>query len=298
MNKIERSGKLFKMVFTVLFGEKKLMLFPLITLAMSMIAILFFIAPIALYPNDHPLTSAEPWRHAMHTLFAGLTPHNHADPAVTGEQKWLGAVFFAAFYFVSMFLATFSNVAFYHEIMQALSGQAVSIRRGFRVAAARWKAILLWSLFAGLVGYILNAIEQRLNFVGRAITSFIGVTWSVASIFVIPTLVRDSETISPIKLLRRSAHTLKSAWGELVIGIVRVEFPFLFIIVLVMMIPIMTGTLSPHYFWIPFLAIISFGMICNMVNRVYQCALFVYATEGVIPEPFDRELLDSAWKVK
>jgi hypothetical protein len=38
--------------------------------------------------------------------------------------------------------------------------------------------------------------------------------------------------------------------------------------------------------------------IRNVVNAVYRCALFIYATEGVIPEPFDKELLAPAWKVK
>jgi len=35
-----------------------------------------------------------------------------------------------------------------------------------------------------------------------------------------------------------------------------------------------------------------------MVNPVYRCALYIYATEGVVPGKFDKELLDSAWKVK
>jgi len=38
--------------------------------------------------------------------------------------------------------------------------------------------------------------------------------------------------------------------------------------------------------------------LSSVVNPVYRCALYIYATEGVIPETFDRELLDSAWKVK
>jgi hypothetical protein len=44
--------------------------------------------------------------------------------------------------------------------------------------------------------------------------------------------------------------------------------------------------------------IFPLSWITNVVNSVYRCALFIYATEGVIPEPFDKELLDSAWKVK
>ena len=56
--------------------------------------------------------------------------------------------------------------------MQALNGNAVSLRRGFRFAAARWRAVLLWSLFAGLVGYLINAIESRLGALGRLVRRF------------------------------------------------------------------------------------------------------------------------------
>lgn len=58
---------------------------------------------------------------------------------------------FALLYLVSMFLATFFNVAFFNEILAALSGQEVSIKRGFEAAFARVGAILMWSLLAGLV---------------------------------------------------------------------------------------------------------------------------------------------------
>jgi len=36
----------------------------------------------------------------------------------------------------------------------------------------------------------------------------------------------------------------------------------------------------------------------GLLNAVYRCALYIYATEGVVPGTFDQELLDSAWKVK
>jgi hypothetical protein len=38
--------------------------------------------------------------------------------------------------------------------------------------------------------------------------------------------------------------------------------------------------------------------ISGVANPVYRCALYIYATEGVVPGTFDKELLDSAWKVK
>jgi hypothetical protein len=47
-----------------------------------------------------------------------------------------------------------------------------------------------------------------------------------------------------------------------------------------------------------FLMIFPLSWIVNVVNSVYRCALYIYATEGVVPGTFDKELLDSAWKVK
>ncbi len=60
--------------------------------------------------------------------------------------------------------------------------------------------------------------------------------WSVACIFILPTLVRDSETVNPLKLLRNSAGTLKRTWGELIIGFVGLELAFglIFMVLLIL----------------------------------------------------------------
>ena len=323
MNKIKRSGRLLKAAFAVLLREKKLLLFPLIASGLAMVAMLFFITPIALYPTGHPYFSAAHWSALAGKLSLDFDPAHRVpgQPAPLGKagaamflsNHWWAPPFCAALYFVSIFLATFSNVAFYHEIMQALNGQAVSIRRGFRFAAARWRAVLLWSLFAGLVGYIINAIEERVGFLGRIITGFIGMAWSIACIFIIPTLARDRETSNPIQLLRNSAGTLKRTWGELIIGFAGLELVFGMIFVLFFLAMLGIGFGSYHmglHSHAQVLSLVLLGIggfvgismllswISGVVNPVYRCALYIYATEGVIPETFDKELLDSAWRVK
>jgi hypothetical protein len=94
----------------------------------------------------------------------------------------------------------------------------VSIRHGVRIACARWKSILLWSLLAGVVGLVIRALEERLSFVGRLVTGLIGFAWSVAAIFAVPILVREESTSSPIKILTRSAETIRKTWGEALVG--------------------------------------------------------------------------------
>ncbi|HEX3625445.1 MAG TPA: DUF6159 family protein [Verrucomicrobiae bacterium] len=321
MNKINRSFRLLKTAIVILSREKKLLLFPLLASGLALIVALFFLAPIALYPSGHSYLSTAHWSAIGKRISEGfMTPPNSVAPNHTvaiGMRSGLAgggylifqhgrlALFFAVAYFVSMFLATFCNVAFYHEIMQALNGNAVSIRRGFHFAKTRWRAVLMWSLFAGIVGYIIQFIEQRVGFLGKIIASAIGFVWSVACIFAIPTLVRDTETTNPVKLLRHSAGTLKRTWGELVVGFVGFNLaatliivPFVILIVAISFAGRVAILAPLIIFPVMFLLMLPLSWLKNVVNAVYRCALFIYATEGVIPEPFDKDLLDSAWKVK
>jgi uncharacterized membrane protein YeaQ/YmgE (transglycosylase-associated protein family) len=319
MNKIRRSEKLLKAAFAVLFREKKLLLFPLVATGLALVIALFFFAPVAFYPTGHPFFSTAHWSAVggrISQSFSSASQHSAEHPVLTDFangltggshvvfQHWWITVLFAFFYFTSMFLGTLCNVAFYHEIMQAINGSPVSLRRGFQFAATRWRAVLMWSLFAGLVGYIIRAIEQRVGIFGKLIAGLIGFTWSVASIFIIPTLVRDTETTNPLQLLRHSAGTLKRTWGELVIGFVSMEAILIFYTMPFMLAIFFISGFTHHaaspmfIFCVIFLMVFPLSWICQVVNSVYRCALYIYATEGVVPGLFDKELLDSAWKVK
>ena len=119
-----------------------------------------------------------------------------------------------------MFLATFFNVAFYSEIIAALNGKGVSFRRGLSTARSRLPSILAWSLLAGVVGWIIRTIEQRLPFAGRIVTGLIGMAWSIAAVFAIPVIIQEQPMRNPIKILQQSAMTLKRTWGEGLIGYV------------------------------------------------------------------------------
>jgi len=326
MNKIERSRRLLKAAFAVMLAEKKLLLFPLIATGLALVAALFFLAPIAFYPTGQPVLSAAHWQSLGNVFLHEVNPAHSGSgrlpisfgqgrlAASFSEHPWLGALLALA-YFTSMFLATFSNVAFYHEIMQALNGGRVSLRRGYRFAASRWQAILLWSVFAGLVGYLIQQIEQRVGFLGRIIMGFVGMAWSAACVFVIPVLVRDTGTTNPVRLLRNSAGTLRRTWGELVIGFVGLQLAFgvFFMMAIVLaMLTVIAGavilgaSLGSHAGIFPevicvvgvFALMVPLSWLSSVINSVYRCALYIYATEGVVPGAFDKELLDSAWKVK
>jgi len=112
-------------------------------------------------------------------------------------------------------------------------------------------------------------------------------------------------------LLKGSAGTLRRAWGELVIGFVGIEVVFSFIALVGLLLGgaaclvLSFGVHSINSFWCMGMIAVSWVallmvlvVVGSVVNPLYRCALYIYATEGVVPGPFNKELLDTAWKVK
>ena len=49
-------------------------------------------------------------------------------------------------------------------------------------------------------------------------------------------------------------------------------------------------------FWLTSLIILSY--LINVANQIYRCALYLYASQGVIANPFSQNLMTQAWKIK
>lgn len=294
---------LFKSSLNVILKNKELLIFPIVTSLATIVIFLFFFAPAALWPTGHSYFSAEHW-HALSGMYFQPTRVRGHDGF--GPTPFAGA-YLVFLYFVSMFVATFFNVAFYNEILAALSGDSVSLSRGLKFACSRWQAILMWTLFAGLIGLIIKAIERRSNLVGSIIARLLGAAWSVASVFVIPVIVRDAETKNPIAMLKKSVGTVKQMWGEGLIGYIGIGAINSIVMICSMVLIGGAVALSTqlHNFWL--LGIVIAGWVVSMMiwsylmnvaGLVYKGALYLYAAEGVIAQPYDQPMLDSAWKYK
>lgn len=299
--RFQRSWLLFRTSLQVVQQNKKLLLFPIVTTLFSLVTVLFFVAPALLYPTGHSLQEAAHWETLGQTFGVGLD----ADGQELSPTGYFYG-YLAVLYLVSMFLATFFQTAFYSEILKALAGQPVSVRSGLRFACSRVTSILAWSLLAGLVGLIIKTLEERFGWIGRWVMRFVGVVWSVASVFAIPVIIREGGT-NPLAMLRQSAATLRKTWGESLIGYVGVTVGT-WAVLLASLILLGTAGLLSAVFETPFviipvvlvwlLAMFILSYLVSVASHVYRCALFVYATEGAVPGPFTRELMDAAWKVK
>ncbi len=258
-------------------------------------------------PQDHP-APASGEVNALNTLVTGhsTAADKSGHPIAERGGLWR-AVFLLPVYFVSMFLATFFNVAFYSEIIAALNGKGVSFQRGLGVARSRLPSILAWSILAGLVGWLIRTIEQRLPFFARIVTGFIGMAWSIAAVFAIPVIIQEQPIRNPLKILKQSAMTLKQAWGEGLIGYVGFSagsvvvvgcslLPLALAIALAVLLKSVWLGVIAGAIWV--LAMVVLAYVSGVASNVYRCALYLYSAEGVVPEPYSQDLLDMAWRVK
>jgi hypothetical protein len=299
--------------------EKKLLLFPIITAVCTLVILGLFLVPVALQPTGHAYTSAQHWETVAERTFRkppaetttvtkdanSLRMTGHEQPA--GEFQPLALAYFALIYFTSMFAATFFNVAFYSQILRALEGQSVSITGGLLFACRRLPTILAWTLFAGVVGIVIKALEERSGLLGRIVMGLVGAAWSIACVFVIPVIITEDNTFNPFTVLKRSALILTRTWGESLIGYAGVAFGN-FLILLLSLVWLGGGiaaAMALQWYWgiavvvgVWLLAMVLWSYLINVASQIFRCVLFLYAANGTLPEPYTEEMMALAWKYK
>ncbi len=316
MSRFQRSWELFKCSLAVMRRDPQLLIFPIVTSAFTILVALLFLFPVAFQPTGHSYASAAHWQTVAHRVGIVSGDRNSAEaeerPYVPGRPTVFAPgkpmlAYFAVMYFTSMLCATFFNVAFYKQIMNGLRGEPVSIMGGLAFACTRWKSILLWTLFAGLIGYVIKALEEKFGLIGRLVMRFVGTAWSVACVFVIPVIITEAGLANPFSVLKKSAMTVKQTWGESLIGYAGLSFGGLFVLLFsaVWLGTGITLCLVFHLYW--FIAFVALGWVFTLcawsyvmgvASQIFRCALFLYASEGALPDPYTGDMMAMAWKMK
>lgn len=313
MNFIDRLKNGFVLLgnsFSVMRANPRLLLFPAATAALTLIIAGLFMTPIVFMPSHHKYTESAHWVEVGSRLI--VTSEATDLDRAKGRDRHVALsgqalAFFVLAYFLSMFFATFFNVAFVHEIFDALDGNSVSVAEGIAFALTKIKPILMWTLFAGLIGLLIKALEERFGFFGRMILRFIGTAWSVAAVFVIPVLVLEEHADNPIGVVKQSAGVIRKAWGEALAGYAGLQIGGM----IVMASFFIVGGLSVAAGWslqsfTPFVlgmlfwlaAACAFSYALGVAGQIYLCVLYRYATAGTVPAGYTAEMLGSAWTPK
>lgn len=302
MNRFQRSWFLFKTSFGVIAKHPRLLVFPILVFLLTLLMLGVFVVPVALHPTGHSYFSREHWEALSQHYF-----HSKRNPSGGHTTTWTGLSlgYFVGIYFASMFLATFCNVAFYHEILEALGGRAVSLLRGFQFAGSRIGSIFMWTLLAASVGLLLKFLEQKADWLGRLILRGVGLVWNVAVVFAVPVLVHEEATTNPIQVLRRSVDHLRRTWGESLIGYVGLSLGGAVVTLIILggfisaaVLGLMTQSLALFavlaLVW--FAVLLAFNYVLAVAGHVYRGALYLYAVHGQPPAPFDSSMLNDAWR--
>lgn len=231
------------------------------------------------------------------------------DGYAAGWEHGAQVLLAGACYLLLGWLVTLLEVAFCHEALRALSGEPVNLGRGLRYAARRWQAVLLWTFVASAVGLALQTVGERLDWFGRFSGGLFELGWGAVILLSTPVLVRR-EGLNPFGVMRESARLLRRVLGESFVGIMGIlifTVASLFAFGLLFLFPasLAVGWAGNYIPWVPavfglcvlLLALAALGVFVA-IGSVYCCAVYVYASEGVVPEPDARDLMDTTWKVR
>lgn len=213
-------------------------------------------------------------------------------------------------YLTFLFCSTFCKVASCHEMFVVLSGESVSVWRGFRWAVQRSYRILRWSLFAGTLGIPMRIFSWI--FSGWFSQPVIGKrTWKAATATIIPLLVNGAD-LPPTSLLRRSVAMRQTMLNNLrtdttkSVVLDKRNYPWLrnidllaALVVFYIGYQLLGMGLLGLIFWLIFWGSVWINGICrHLTTGIANCSLYVYQTEGVASSLHPQNMLDAAWEVK
>ena len=316
MGRLQRSWSILKSSFNILGNNKTLLFFPIINFVIVLFICSLFILPAGYYFYDKYGDDTGGGKAVVavsgtdgYSTQAEVNLNSKEDDFEMTPVEW---AIWAALYIFSVFVATYLNVAFYTEILNAVRGGRVDIANGFKTANSKIIQIFFWACLAGSVGLIIKLIEERLDILGQIIMKIIGIAWSIAALFVIPVIVTEELTNrNPFSYLKKSSSIIVKTWGESLVGYIGfgtlnvLVFMCSFIIMLGINIFAMTvikggvgGTIAIACSVAWLILIITFIYVVSVAEKIYRGALYLYASEGTIPEQYSREIMETAWKRK
>ncbi len=279
--RFSHSFKLVKESFAVLKKDKEIMLFPVISGLLTVMAFISLFVPFS---------------------FAFL------GGEVSPSFFYL---LLFSYYLITSFIVIFFNSGLITCAHMRLNGKDPTFKDGLKKAWKHIDQIFVWSLISATVGLILRLIIDKIEeseklgpigkIVGMIFIGLLGMAWSFLTFFVVPVMIFENKSV--FASIKHSGSLFKKTWGENVIGQFSMGLVFLLLglaglgaLVLAflsgsLMVIVVVGGLTLLYWTL--LAILSASL-----NGIFVAALYNYATTGKVPSAYSQELVKGAFRAK
>jgi hypothetical protein len=283
--KISLGWQLVKQSFRVLQDDKRLIIFPFLSGIACLIVLASFLVPLWGSPQAKAIMETK------------QMPH---DP--------LSYILMFLFYFCNYFVIVFFNSALVACAIGRFRGHEPTLGDGFRVAIGRIPQIVAWALVSATIGLILKVIESYSEKAGRFVAGLLGAAWSVITYLVVPVLVM--EKANPLDAVKRSTSLVKKTWGEslsahLTSGLIFTVIFYIALIPILLLIALAVYAFANGLIVLAGLAIATIVIVVTLISLVSSAlstillaSLYLYAAEGTVPESFDPQLFEGAFKKK
>jgi hypothetical protein len=285
MKRIKHTVALLRATFRVLYSEPMLLLFPVISgLSLVSLAILIFAPTFVNMPFLRDGLDRYSWW--------VIREHAAGNPLAT-LQAFVGLLFV---YFCIYGVSSFFNTALVRAALCAMRGEPVTAGDAIRFAFSRGRAVAGYTAIAATIGVLLRALE-RFGILEKLVARILEFSWGLASTLVIPVLVQERR--GGFDSVKRSAQLFRRTWGETLVG----GFSLAMFHVLSWLGSAALGfyvarALGLDVLPICVLALLAAQVLSSTLEGIFSAALYTFAAEGVIPGPFDQEMLNDLWTTR
>jgi hypothetical protein len=194
----------------------------------------------------------------------------------------------AVAYLAIAFVGTYFTGALVAAADEGLRGGSPTVADALRAANARLHRLLPWALVTATVSLVIQQIE-RYGPLGRIVGALAGLAWNVITFLTVPVLVLEDVGVGTA--LRRSKDLFVKTWGENLvaqIGLGTVGALATLPAVALMILCALTGVTAIAVLGV--VVGVAWLLIASAViaalSGIYRTALYRYAADGRVPEPF------------
>lgn len=292
-----RSWQLVKMSWAILSHDRKLLLYPVLSLVGAVVVSAIFVVPLL----------------AISNAAGGITTLSaQGQNSYTTTDKIISIVVLFLYYMAMAIVSTYAMTALTGAVFKNMAGGTATLSDGFQVANSRFGKILGYAAITATVGVILALIRgvargQGSNIAGQVVArltaGLLQAGWNIVTFLAVPVLVM--ENVGPLDMIKRSGQLLQGTWGRQITGNFSIGGIFFLVILAALavigvptfLIVSATGSMVALIVGIALLAfiIVGVGLIQGAISAIFRVALYRYAHDQQVVY-FSPELLNSAFR--